>query len=713
MKKEINIVLKTDIDALKEGFSEAIKATKAAGKTISKEMGEAIAGIEKGFSNIATSKNSARAVKQLQNMAMTMRELGPEFQSVADDMIRRAGGIKDAFGDVGAEIAYFASDTRRFDAVISGLQGVAGAFATVEGSMAVMGVENQDLQKTLVKLAGAMAVIQGLQEIQNVLQQESAFMIGIQTGAQKAYNAVVGQSVGAMKNFKIALATTGVGALVVGLGLLIANFEKVKASITGVTETQRKMNASIADAENQIEPQIQSMKAYSAIVNDATKSEGERKTALSELNKMGVETRDINLKNADALKTLNERTSQNIALTRAKAISEALNKIVAEENLKVVRLQIQQQKDFNTLVEAQTNKLAPLNKEFQGLSRERAREVAISMVSKKQAEELNEARGGLLQVESAYNKAIAEQNKLQAKAIAVKDKVDASTQNQTASTKKLVDATKELRDLEAQIQADGAKAKPTQRTIGEFAPIGTREDFTKPQRDATIQGEAELTDEQAAQQSARIDNMRKELEAKKGVYQTEADQLKQRVQAQEEYQARMAIAAESINQSFENSMENTAVAFGQLIGDLANGTGGLETFTNNILNTLADFLSSMGKALIAAAIATKAFKDLLLTNPVAAIGAGIAAVAASVVVRNYAQEGPKFANGGIVSGPTYGLMGEYPNANRNPEVIAPLDKLKSLLGDTSGGSGYVAETTIKGKDLALVLRRYNEGVSRG
>ena len=165
MKKEINIVLKTDIDALKEGFSEAIKATKAAGKTISKEMGEAIAGIEKGFSNIATSKNSARAVKQLQNMAMTMRELGPEFQSVADDMIRRAGGIKDAFGDVGAEIAYFASDTRRFDAVISGLQGVAGAFATVEGSMAVMGVENQDLQKTLVKLAGAMAVIQGLEAL--------------------------------------------------------------------------------------------------------------------------------------------------------------------------------------------------------------------------------------------------------------------------------------------------------------------------------------------------------------------------------------------------------------------------------------------------------------------------------------------------------------------------------------------------------------------
>lgn len=710
MKKEINIVLKTDIDALKEGFSEAIKATKAAGKTISKEMGEAIAGIEKGFSNIATSKNSARAVKQLQNMAMTMRELGPEFQSVADDMIRRAGGIKDAFGDVGAEIAYFASDTRRFDAVISGLQGVAGAFATVEGSMAVMGVENQDLQKTLVKLAGAMAVIQGLQEIQNVLQQESAFMIGIQTGAQKAYNAVVGQSVGAMKNFKIALATTGVGALVVGLGLLVAYFDEIKEAITGVTSAQRKMNDVTKDVEDNIRPQIEALKAYSSIVNDTTRNEGERVTALEELKKAGIETRDIDISTASGLKTLNDRLIENISLMRKKAQSEALNKLIAEESLKYERLRIEYQKRQAQYVGMGTDEA----------TKKRLKSMYADAYAAEESENLLKAKRDLTYIENEYNKVLSEQIVIQTtqnKATKnVDDKIESekkAIEAKKKATDEYIKSAKELRDLEAQIQADGAKAKPTQRTIGEFAPTGTREDLTKPQRDAIIQGEAELTDAQAAQQQARIDNMRKELEAKKSIYQKDAMLLAEEEQRQKEREERAAVAAESINQSFENSMENTAVAFGQLIGDLANGTGGLETFTNNILNTLADFLSSMGKALIAAAIATKAFKDLLLTNPVAAIGAGIAAVAASVVVRNYAQEGPKFANGGIVSGPTYGLMGEYPNANRNPEVIAPLDKLKSMLGDTSGGSGYVAETTIKGKDLALVLRRYNEGVSRG
>jgi hypothetical protein len=57
-------------------------------------------------------------------------------------------------------------------------------------------------------------------------------------------------------------------------------------------------------------------------------------------------------------------------------------------------------------------------------------------------------------------------------------------------------------------------------------------------------------------------------------------------------------------------------------------------------------------------------------------------------------------------------MGEYPNARSNPEVIAPLDKLQGLL-NTSDSSGFVASTTITGRDLAIVLERYNKDSKRG
>lgn len=70
---------------------------------------------------------------------------------------------------------------------------------------------------------------------------------------------------------------------------------------------------------------------------------------------------------------------------------------------------------------------------------------------------------------------------------------------------------------------------------------------------------------------------------------------------------------------------------------------------------------------------------------------------------------PKFADGGIVSGPIIGMMGEYAGAASNPEVIAPLNKLKDLIEPANSG-GAVNVTVggyfgVKGSDLQLVLDR--------
>lgn len=62
-----------------------------------------------------------------------------------------------------------------------------------------------------------------------------------------------------------------------------------------------------------------------------------------------------------------------------------------------------------------------------------------------------------------------------------------------------------------------------------------------------------------------------------------------------------------------------------------------------------------------------------------------------------------FANGGIVYGPTLALMGEYAGAKSNPEVIAPLNKLKSLIGNNGSGGGGIYELKVKGRDLVAVL----------
>jgi hypothetical protein len=133
-----------------------------------------------------------------------------------------------------------------------------------------------------------------------------------------------------------------------------------------------------------------------------------------------------------------------------------------------------------------------------------------------------------------------------------------------------------------------------------------------------------------------------------------------------------------------------------------------------IIIGIADFLIQMGTSLIIAAVATDKFKESLFKSPKAAAAAGAVAVTAGLATRAIMERGPRFANGGIVSGPTLGLVGEYPGASTNPEVIAPLDKLQSMLGGMgSGENGFIAETRVSGRDLALVLSRYNKDAQRG
>jgi hypothetical protein len=75
--------------------------------------------------------------------------------------------------------------------------------------------------------------------------------------------------------------------------------------------------------------------------------------------------------------------------------------------------------------------------------------------------------------------------------------------------------------------------------------------------------------------------------------------------------------------------------------------------------------------------------------------------------------GVKMAKGGIVSTPTMGLMGEYPGARSNPEVIAPLDRLKSMIGETGSSKVQVGgQFTLRGQDLVVALQRANRNRDR-
>ena len=161
----------------------------------------------------------------------------------------------------------------------------------------------------------------------------------------------------------------------------------------------------------------------------------------------------------------------------------------------------------------------------------------------------------------------------------------------------------------------------------------------------------------------------------------------------------------NINGVIMDFINNSMAALGESIGK---ALAGENIDAINVFGTLlADALTVIGKQLIAFATASLFAWALLSTNnPItaaAALVARIAAVAAGSYMKSRLEQDrapKKFANGGIVSGPTMGLIGEYPGAKSNPEVVAPLDKLKDMLGGSGGGS-----FVLRGSDLVLALNR--------
>jgi len=139
-------------------------------------------------------------------------------------------------------------------------------------------------------------------------------------------------------------------------------------------------------------------------------------------------------------------------------------------------------------------------------------------------------------------------------------------------------------------------------------------------------------------------------------------------------------------------------AFTQFFTTLSNGG-------ENPFQSIIDFLKRLVIRLLAAAAAAFVLAGILSALGFGAMaGTSFQALFVGMTGLNIGGGGADapnlaLANGGIVSGPTNALIGEYAGAGTNPEVVAPLNKLKSMIGVGSG------ETIIKGSDLLVIMKR--------
>jgi len=153
-----------------------------------------------------------------------------------------------------------------------------------------------------------------------------------------------------------------------------------------------------------------------------------------------------------------------------------------------------------------------------------------------------------------------------------------------------------------------------------------------------------------------------------------------------------------LGQNVANSMSEAGSAFNAF----------LSTFLQGAATYLAAlFAESTGLAVTAAGKTATAAGPMaafvlpaLIAGAVAAVSSGFGSI-------------PAFADGGIVSGTTLGVMGEYTGAKQNPEVIAPLNKLEAMIGGKQAQQVNVGgEFRIQGQDLVVALQRAERNRSR-
>lgn len=608
----LNVVIGADIKQLETNFDKAIKLIQDGGKEMSADVAKAAKDIQERLGALANAKPTARVVRQLQTMAMEARAMGPEFAAMANEFIVQAGRMQDEISDTRAEIGYFASDTRRLDAVIGGAQAVAAGFGVVEGSMAALGMEGEDLQKTMAKIQGLMLVLNSLQTIQNALQAESALSIGLSTAAAKIQTYVMGQATIAARAYAATLATLGIGAVIAllgGLAYSLLSVEKETKSASKAMEEmfeKRKKNA-------------EDMAGLIQAVNDA-----ELKTIIRNAKRQGQteqQLRDLEIKFLDE------------KIAKQKALRDSL-KAGSIERMKI------------------GDEVAAMEIKREDLITENI------LAANKKREEIQKAA--------------------------------AETQKENFK--------KSLESLDYLYQNFGIKA--ASKYIDGFG----QKLKADPINPTDLKGVGLKLTNSFAQLEKDIN--KKPVEIKIDVKTEWSSTIKALMQLRD-----------TMDAAFESMIENTLIAFGEAIGGmLAGEEGAFKDFGKTALAAVAQFMKAFGTALVTTAIASDAFQKLILANPIAAAAAGVALVAGSAIITAQLKKGPEytaFADGGIVYGPTLGLMGEYPGARSNPEVIAPLNKLRDIISPANGDGGYIASTHISGRDLAIVLNRHNNDYSRG
>lgn len=249
--------LKNEMSALKKVWAEVTDETSRSdiGKRIDeintelKEMDASIGNFQRNVGNYASGFKNARQELAALKAEMDNAEVGSERYNAA---FSRAAEITHTLQERQEMLKYSAADLGTQLSNISGIAaGLMGGFNALQGVLALTGDKSEELQQTMMKLQAGIAIVQGLQGLEGMTKKAKGLVEGLtamifstnettaavagettavvaNTAAQEANVVATGAATVATKAFQKALVATGIGAIIVLIGSLIAHWEDFK-----------------------------------------------------------------------------------------------------------------------------------------------------------------------------------------------------------------------------------------------------------------------------------------------------------------------------------------------------------------------------------------------------------------------------------------------------------------------------------------------------
>ncbi len=175
-----------------------------------------------------------------------------------------------------------------------------------------------------------------------------------------------------------------------------------------------------------------------------------------------------------------------------------------------------------------------------------------------------------------------------------------------------------------------------------------------------------------------------------------------RTTALEKYNQMLSAVQSTIKGGLTDAVSGMGEDFGAIMENWEGFGQGVKKIGLSLLGTIGGVMVKLGKIIIAGAIALEGISTAITnfgsSNPLVALAAGVALVAVGSAitkrvqnVNSAASSAPRLAKGGVLSSEQLFVGGEYPNAQRNPEIVAPqsimAETFRKVLGQNGGGSG--------------------------